>query len=179
MKIIKKIIFFIIIISIFISGCSDINGDPTEKYDGIELRIGVIGSAPEVRETQILFEEIEFNLLEVNNLDSKYDAIFITKENLSEASNPEYVQIYKDSKIPFYFIGNNKSHVPFTNKELSYEEVPVFDDGMYVTALIHPDFDSLNIINEIGFYNDVESETNIKALYSRLFSNILEIKYNR
>ena len=169
----EKKILFLIILLIFLTGCSvDTNVDPTEKYAGEELRIGIIGNIPEIRESQVEFEEIDFEFLKEDDFDSKYDAIFITKENLSEASNPEYALIYKTSKIPFYFIGNEKSHVNFIKEDLAYEDEPDANDEKYVTGLFYTEDKYWGY----GLYNDTESDANIKAVYSRVFEDIAKIK---
>jgi len=154
------------------TGCSGSNVDKTEKYQGEILTIGIIGDEPEIRESQVEFEEIDFVFLKENDFDSKYDAIFITKDNLHEASNAEYVSIYKTSKIPFYFIGNEKSHVNFIKEDLSYEDEPDANDGKYITGLFYIG----NKFWGYGLYNDTECDVNIKAAYSRVFEDISEIK---
>jgi hypothetical protein len=174
-KIMKKIIFFIIMLLTFLTGCSLSSVDKTEKYEGEELRIGIVGNIPEIRESQVEFEDIDFELLKNDDLASTYDAIFITKENLSEASSAEYALIYKKSTIPFYFIDNEKSHVNFITEDLSYEDEPDSEDGMYITGIL--------LIKDkfwrYGLYNDTRSEANIKGAYSRVFEDISQIKNNK
>ncbi|MDD4564131.1 MAG: transcription elongation factor GreAB [Eubacteriales bacterium] len=161
---------------VLLTGCSAANIlDKTEKYEGEELRIGIVGNIPEIRESQVKFEEIDFGFLNDDSLDSKYDAIFITKENLSEASDAEYVSIYKKSEIPFYFIDNEKSHVNFIKEDLAYEDEPAWEDGAYITGLLY----TKNKYWGYGLYNDTESEINIKGVYSRVFEDISEIKNNK
>lgn len=174
-KIMFALIIIIIIISIFLTGCSVTNVDKTEKYHGGRLKIGIIGDVPEIRESQVEFEEIDFDFLKDDDFDSEYDAIFITKDNLYEASNAEYTPIYKISKIPFYLIGNEKSHVNFIKEDLSYEAAPDSNDGMYITGLLY----TQDRFWKYGLYNDTESERNIKGVYSRVFEDILEIKNNK
>ena len=164
----KKIIFFIIMLLTFLTGCSVSNVDKTEKYEGEELRIGIVGNIPEIRESQVAFEDIDFEFLKNYDLDSKYDAIFITKENLSEASNAEYAPIYKKSEIPFYFIDNEKSHVNFITEDLSYEDEPDSEDGTYITGILF----NKDKFWRYGLYNDTKSEENIKGAYSRVFEDI-------
>jgi hypothetical protein len=105
----------------------------------------------------------------------KYNAIFITKDNFSEASNAEYAPIYRKSKIPFYFIDNEKSHVNFIEEDLSYEDEPDFNDGMYIDGVLYIKDKHWGY----GLYNDTKSETNIKAVYSRVFEDISKIKNNK
>ena len=161
-----------LIISITLIGCSNSDIDKTEKYTGQKLSIGIIGDIPQIREEQIEFEEIDFDFLKDDDFDSKHDAIFITKDNLKEASNAQYVPIYKISKIPFYFIENEKSYVNFIKGDLSYEDEPNTEDGMYITGLLY----SEDKFWKYGLYNDTKNETNIKAVYSRMFEDISNMK---
>lgn len=170
-------IFTFIIISTLITGCWGSNVDNTKKYEGEELRIGIIGDTPKTREEQVVFQKIDFDFLKAGSFDSQYDAIFITKDNLSEASNAEYAPIYRSSKIPFYFIENEKSYVSFTVEELSYEDEQDSQDGMYITCILYNK--GRGKVWGYGLYNDIRSEKNIKCVYSRVFEAILEIKNNK
>ena len=118
------------------------------------------------------FIEIEFSDLEKEILDSKYDAVFITKDNLQEASEEKYSLIYKKSKIPFFFIQSEKSHIPFIMKDISYEEAPDVNNLNYAAGIIYDNdnFESWGY----GLYNDIENEANIKEVYSRIFETISE-----
>ncbi len=174
MRIIKKTIFTIIMLLLLLTGCTDSNDVKSKEYDGEKLQIGIIGNIPEIRELQIEFKEIDFDILKKDSFDSQYDAVFITKDNLSEASNAEYASIYKESEIPFYFIDDEKSHVNFIEEDLSYEDEPDSKSGNYITGLLY--------VKEkfwgYGLYNDTESDVNIKDVYSRVFQDISEIKNN-
>lgn len=171
----KKIIFILVVLLTVLTVCSDINVDKTETYKGDTLKIGIIGDIPEIREKQLAFEQIKFDYLKEENFDSKYNAIFITKENFSEVSNTEYASIYKESKVPFYFIDNEKSHVNFIQEDLSYEDEPNWNDGMYIDGVFY----IKNKCWGYGLYNDTRSKTNIKAVYSRVFEDISKIKNNK
>lgn len=171
----KKVIFILVMLLVFLTGCSDTNVDKAKAYESEALKIGIIGDIPEIRETQVGFEQIDFDFLIEEDFDSKYNAIFITKDNFSEASNAKYAPIYRKSKIPFYFIDNEKSHVNFIKEELSYEDEPDFNDGMYIDGVLY----IKNKYWGYGLYNDTKSETNIKAVYSRVFEDILKVKNNK
>lgn len=141
-----------------------------EKYNGKNLTIAVIGEVPNVREDIIEFNKIEFDDLE-EDISSKYDAVFITKDNLLEASQSKYASLYKECKIPIFFIESKKGHIPFTNEELSYEDVPQLSNPpSYVVGLFNNN-DEL-IYKEYGLYNDVENQKNIEDVYSRMFNDI-------
>jgi len=179
LKIMKKTIFTLIMVLIFLMGCSVTNVDKTEKYQGERLRIGVIGDVPEIRESQVKFEKIDFDLLKEDDFNSRYDAIFITQNNLPDASKDEYAVIYKNSNIPFYFIETEKSYVPFAYEGLSYENALDFAKDMYITGLLYNKNNSKYRTWGYGLYNDTKNEPNIKGVYSRVFADISEIQNNR
>jgi hypothetical protein len=143
----------------------------TEPYKGRALTIGIIGEAPKVREQQVKFVNLQFFDLEKSTHHSQYDAIFITKDNLSEAAQDKYASIYKESKIPFFFIQSDKSHIPFLEVNLSYEDVPNMGNFNYATGSLY----SMEMGWAYGLYNDVENETNIMNAYSRIFEQIIQI----
>jgi hypothetical protein len=146
----------------------------TQIYSGRALKIGIIGETPKVREKQIKFAGIQFADLDNSTFDSQYDAIFITKDNLTEAAQDKYASIYKKSKIPFFFIQTEKGYIPFTEEDLSYEEAPEVEDQSYATGIIEEN-------NKLkywayGLYNDIENEANVKDVYTRIFETIYKIK---
>ena len=153
-------------------GCNNIE---FEKYNGESLNIGVIGEIPNVREDIIKFDNIEFKDLLNKNTLSKYDGIFITKENLSEASKKEYASIYNDCVVPFFFIGSTKGHLPFTDENLSYEDVPQLGNPPSYATGIFKDNDELSFV-EYGLYNDIENEKSIEDVFSRIFKTISDNK---
>lgn len=173
----KKIgvFLFITILSIFTISCSNKKSESadTKTYDGRGLSIGIIGESPEIREKQVTFTKIGFKNLEQEDYDSKYAAIFITKDNLYEAAQQKYAQIYKNSDIPFFFIQSDKSYVPFIQEDLSYEDAPVMNDLTYVTGIKYED----NILNFWGYglFNDIENQANIEDVYSRIFGTISDL----
>jgi|GEM_PF-1250272 len=109
-----------------------------------------------------------------DTFDSNYDAIFITKINLSEASQGKYASIYKKSKIPFFFIQTEKSYVPFTEKDLTYDNAPNFNDQSYATGILYNANENGNELTSWGYglYNDIENQANIEDVYSRIFDTI-------
>ncbi|WP_051387579.1 lipoprotein [Peribacillus psychrosaccharolyticus] len=129
----KKILLLIAIVLI-LAGCSSKHTpDPNEKiespefksYNGDQLRIGLIGEPPTIKEKNL----IKFTSLELNQLDSsKYDAIFIMKEYLEQAAEDKYANVYRSTSIPFFFIQSKKSFIPFITKEISYRDADEFKD---------------------------------------------------
>jgi len=178
MKIIRGY-FLLITISILtmlsmLTACSKPQSVKTNQYDSRALSIGIIGETPKVSEKQVTFTKIQFSDLEKDTFDSKYDAIFITKINLSEASQGKYASIYKKSKIPFFFIQTEKSYVPFTEKDLTYDNAPNFNDQSYATGILYNGNGNGNELTTWGYglYNDIENQANIEDVYSRIFDTI-------
>lgn len=152
-----------------LTGCKDDTIEPRD-YKGKPLIIGVIGEPPEVRGNNVNFEKITFNRLMELQSPLDYDAVFITKENLSEAADRKYARAYKTSGIPFFFIESKKSYIPFTQEELSYEEAPDVLSDMHVTGYFQEgeQFRSWGY----GLYNDKLNEANIKNVYIRIFETV-------
>ncbi|WP_217269657.1 hypothetical protein [Neobacillus endophyticus] len=148
----------------------------TPLYSGKNLVIGVIGDSPSVRENNVKFENIDFTKLAGDkNLSSEYDAVFIMKEHLSQASNSIYAKVYKNSGIPFFYIGSTKSYIPFVNEQLSYKDVPDMKDQTYATGYFQSGEGKYQCWG-YGLYNDKINESNIKDVYSRIFTTIESIK---
>jgi len=175
MKRVPVYFLFIILISMF-AGCN--NSKPqsiiTNPYAGRSLSIGIIGEIPKIGEKQVKFTKIQFYDLGKEGFDSRYDAIFITKDNLSEAAQGKYASIYKKSKIPFFFIQTEKGYVPFIQEDLSYEEAAEWPDQTYATGIIG-EGDSFKFWG-YGLYNDIENQENVKEVYSRIFDTISKVK---
>ena len=157
-----------------LTACSKPQAVKTSQYNNMALSIGIIGEAPKVSEKQVTFTKIRFSDLEKDRFDSKYDAIFITKINLSEASQGKYASIYKKSKIPFFFIQTEKSYVPFTEKDLTYDNAPNFNDQSYATGILYKDNSNSNELTTWGYglHDDIENQANIEEVYSRIFDTI-------
>ncbi|MEC0202796.1 hypothetical protein P4H39_09170 [Paenibacillus lautus] len=166
----KKISMVLLFISFIVMGCvSKPDSIDMPLYEGRSLVIGVIGETPQVREEGYVdFKEVTFEQLEDLDLSPELDAVFITKEHLVEASEPKYTEVYNKAEVPFFYIESSKSHVPFTIEELSYDEVPALSTDMYATGYYGKDDQYWGY----GLYNDVMNETNIKAVYSRIFTTI-------
>jgi hypothetical protein len=169
--------FIVIIILIILTACSKKmvqQSVVTDLYDGKDLIIGIIGDTPRVREDNVEFVEIEFFDLEQESFMTQYDAILITKENLSEAAEASYASIYMKSKIPFFFIQNKKSYIPFVKEDLSYEDVPIQDNNSYATGFIYDN----NVLTYWGYclYNDIENDTNVNDVFTRIFETITQVK---
>ncbi|SES01467.1 hypothetical protein SAMN04487944_11524 [Gracilibacillus ureilyticus] len=151
----------------FLVGCNVLN--EKEVYVGDDLEIGVIGKIPEVRENNIAFSTVTFSDLEKKSVLQKLDAIFIMEEFLPEASLEKNVKKYKETEIPYFFIGTKKSYVPFTNEDIGYDEIPDIEieyaAGFYSSDKSRMWGFSLN--------NYEETESNIKDIYTEIFEVIV------
>jgi len=165
MKNTQKVIIAILFIILLMSCSSQPEFVP---YEGRDLSIAVVG---EVEEQQVEFDEISFDEFSGSAL-RKYDAVFIMKENLSEAAKSEYASVYTEVRIPFFFIESNKGAYPFIDPELAYEdarEIPYHD--YYATSFLQMDTGEQTTVR-YGLHNDEETEKHVKALYSQLFTSI-------
>lgn len=150
-------------------GCSKQNESiETEPYTGKALHIGIIGEEPNIKEKNIHFTGVNFT--DIQNTE-KYDAIFITKENLKEAAKAQYATVYNNSPIPFLFIETEKGYGPFIKEEFDFENYPDIDSGAYAYL-----YDSKsNHYWGYGLYNDIKNERNIQDVYSRVFEKIEDL----
>jgi hypothetical protein len=168
-SIMKKISIILLFICFILAGCnSDTVNSP--RYEGKNIVIGVIGDAPNIREENIDFKKITFDQLEDQNLSPDFDAIFIIKEYLTEASNQKYAKVYKNVGIPFFFIESKKSYLPFIYEEMSYENVPDLSTDTYATGYFQSGEENQSW--GYGLYNDKVNEPNIKDVYTRIFTTI-------
>lgn len=160
------VLFCICFILMFFNSNSDTVN--TSLYEGRSLVIGLIGDPPIIREEHVDFKEITLKQLADQELPSDLDAIFIMKEHLVEASDQKYVKVYQNADIPFFYIDSKKSYIPFTNEELSYDEVPDLSADTYATGY----YGKKSRTWGYGLYNDVLNEANIMDVYSRIFTTI-------
>lgn len=166
-----KIYFLLVLIFCILTACTKSipNSIATEQHYGKSLSIGVIGHAPEVQvEEQVEFVEIKFSDLEKET--SQFDAVVISEDNLSEASQAQYTSIYKKSEIPYFFIQSDKSYIPFTQVDLSYEDVPNLSESEYAIGILYDDNDFTYW--GYGLYNDIENQENIDDVYTRIIQTI-------
>lgn len=163
---------FLYIFIVVLSACTE--SPDYELYEGDSLRIAVVGEVPEVKEAQVTFNEVSFEQLSSDEIKS-YDAIFMTEENLPQASESKYANIYLDSPIPIFFLSAN-NHIPFTEEEVIYDESWHWTPGNdYAVGVLKSDKDQQIKSWGFGLYNDEKTEEHIKELYSRIFATIDEL----
>ncbi|WP_203457074.1 TolB family protein [Paenibacillus tepidiphilus] len=176
----KLNLLMLMIVVILTGGCTfSVDADDrvdTPLYDGPALKLGVVGEPPVVRESNVSFIPLTLEEMEKQGLllGERFDAVVIMKEHLSEAAENRYAGVYQNADIPFFFIESRKSYMPFTLKDLSYEEAPDANDGMYATGYYH-NFGGGRVWG-YGLYNDKVNTTNIKDVYSRMFTTIRQLE---
>jgi len=167
-----RYLFFVLLL-FALSGCTQ--STHFKLYEGKALRIAVVGEPPAVKEEQVTFSKISFDKLTGEEIES-YDAIFITEENLPQASNSNYANTYLDSTIPFFFISAN-SHIPFTIKETEFNESWNWSAGNnYAVGVLTSNEDKSLKSWGYGLYNDKKTDENIKEVFSRIFETIEGLK---
>ncbi|MBI0580903.1 hypothetical protein IEC97_26605 [Neobacillus cucumis] len=175
MKLNLKLLSLIILLFV-LTGCTVKDSgntiDNSPIYTGRKLTIGVIGKPPIVREKNVKFNLITFRDLEQLNLSTKFDAIFIMKENLRKAAESKYARIYKSAGIPFFFIQSKKSYIPFIDEETSYDSFPDSQSKDYATGYL--ELNKEGRYWGYGLYNNKINGPNIKDVYSRIFKTIDE-----
>lgn len=161
---------FLSLILLVLSACTP--SPDFELYKGKPLRIAVVGEPPEVKEEQVKFKRISFDKMTNKELNS-FDAVFITEENLFEAADDQYADVYLDSTIPFFFIGTD-NFIPFVEKDMEYDKTMNWSTGIsYAVGILIQD-DTLKKW-QYGLYNGEKKEEYIKDVYSRIFKTIDEL----
>ena len=144
-----------------------------DKYEGESLKIGIWGSIPKIKENQIEFVSIDLDQKDIETQIIEYDAVFITEDNLKKAASNEYLDLYKNTGKPFFFIKSTKSYIPFIIEELDYDAVD-WEDNSYITGILVED-EEFNYWG-YGLYNDTENTRNVETVYSMVFKTIEECK---
>ncbi len=168
---------------LFLLSACQTNTVKEAPYEGVPLKIAVVGEQPNVREEQINFNEL--SLSELHNSNSrKYDAVFIMEDHLSDASNSKYVEMYKNKKVPFFFVGSLANTIPFQGLEnpVSYEEEAEKVNGTqnFISGMLYGE-------EEKGYRgwkfaypikNSEVQRDNVKAIYSEVFK-VVENEKNK
>ncbi len=163
--------FFMILLVLTLTACTP--SPDFELYEGNSLRIAVVGEPPEVKEEQVQFTEISLDTMKNKELNS-YDAVMIMEDNLIEAADSQYADIYVDSAIPFFFIGTYL-YAPFTEKDLEYDQAMNWSPGIgYAVGILFMEEEDSIQKWEYGLYNDEKNAEHVKDVYSRIFRTIDE-----
>ena len=161
-------LLFLILLAFSLSACSP--SPEFERYEGGSLQIAVVGEAPDVKEEQIKFTEIPLEELTIEGIKA-YDAVFIMENQLSEAAEDQYADLYLDSPIPIFFMGTD-NYVPFVEKELAYDQEMDWTAGTdYAVGILRTKEDSIKKW-AYGLYNDEKTDEHVRDVYSRIFETI-------
>lgn len=168
----RKITIIITLLFILVS-CNQKTGQEinfhSPIYSGSKLKIGIVGDKPEIREKNISFIQLSMEDVLKKNF-KNLDSVFITKDYLKEAAEPQYAKIYLESPIPFVFIDSEKVYLAFLDDQLSYENAHTIKSGDYAVGFYKDTYFGL------GLYNDIKNEKTIQDCYSRLFEIIERFK---
>ncbi|WP_283153688.1 hypothetical protein [Guptibacillus hwajinpoensis] len=179
----NKLLLTVLTLMLFLLSACQTNNVKEAPYEGVPLKIAVVGEQPNVREEQINFNEL--SLSELHNSNSrKYDAVFIMEDHLSDASNSKYVEMYKNKKVPFFFVGSLANTIPFQELEnpVSYEEEAEKINGTqnFISGMLYEG-------EEKGYSgwkfaypikNSEVQRDNVKGIYSEVF-NVVENEVNK
>lgn len=167
----RNLILLFLIILITLSACKTTTFD---LYEGKYLKIAVVGEPPVVREKDVSFNKISFDDLNKVELEG-FDAVFVMGENLYKAAESQYAHIYLNSSIPFFFISTT-SHIPFTEKDIEYEETWGWSPGnSYAVGVLKSNEDDTLKGWGFGLYNDIKTDEHIEEVYSNIFMTIEEL----
>ncbi len=152
-----------------------------EPYEGTSLELAVVGKEPDVREKQLNFSEISLEEL-YNTPTDKYDAVFIMKEHLYEASKEKYIEMYRDKEMPFFFVESKASHVPFIKMENpeSYEQTAekIDDTQNFISGILYvggeKEYRSWKFSYPIQDSEIIRD--NVQGIYSAVFKVIDDLK---
>ncbi|GAA0501862.1 hypothetical protein GCM10008986_31750 [Salinibacillus aidingensis] len=169
---------------VFLGACQS-NEVAEEPYEGIPLKIAVVGETPEVREEQIIFKTLSLEELYRSHPD-KYDAVFIREEHFSDASHQKYVEMFKKKRAPSFFIASKANTIPFQDLEnpVSYKEKEaakkINDTQNYISGFLYEGADegyqgwkfSYPVKN-----NEIQRD-NVQGIYSSVFK-LVEKELNK
>lgn len=168
----KRYLCMMLFLLFALSACAPI--PDFELYQGRSLKIAVVGDAPEVIEEHVEFVEIPINEMNSEELNA-YDAVFIRENNLLEASESKYTDIYLHSSIPFFFI-EASNPIPFTVKDVEYDETWEWTAGTgYAVGVLVSQEEDTERHWRYGLYNDEKTEEHLKRMYSLIFNTISEL----
>ncbi|WP_052712095.1 hypothetical protein [Domibacillus indicus] len=161
----------LLILASMLSACSqEVNNFHSPLYTGGSLEIGIVGKPPEMRESNVQFISLTLEDVEKGNIKNA-DAVFITKDHLPEAAEPEYAAAYLKSPVPFVFIESEKVYLAFIDEELSYEDAHASQSGDYLIGYFHDTYFGLSL------YDHQQTKKTIQSCYSRVFSIIENAKH--
>ncbi len=167
----RNFVFVFLLLSLTLPACTSVK---FEQYEGKPLTILVIGEPPQVREKQVNFTTISFDDLNTRDLEN-YDAVFIMEEHLKQAAESQYAEIYSHSPTPFFFVSTT-SHVPFTHKDIEYEDIWDWSPGnIYIAGVLKLNEDDSRESWGFGLYNETKTEKHIEDVYSRIFIKLGEL----
>lgn len=168
MKRTTRWVLVLVMLLLTLSACAE----KETPYSGKPLTIGVIGELPEIETDQITLKPLSLNEL-TEETARTVDGVLVMEDQLAEASKEEYVDLYKEAHVPFFFIESKMGLLPFLEKSLAYSEEN-FDSGFdpdYAYGLHMTEEDNLESWS-FGLLDDQENEKSIEDVFTRIFKSI-------
>lgn len=110
-----------------LGGCSN----QSLNFEGVPLKIAVIGETPEISKDKKTFENVdleEFSAMDLGSA-SEFNAVMVTPSMHEEASDDRFVEVYRNSKVPIIFFDSPKRHLPFVNDNVTHRTTQVVGDA--------------------------------------------------
>lgn len=170
----RRFSFIIVIIAVLVGGMTEWKKEKefaATCYTGRALNIAVVGSFPDIREENIRFETITLPELISMEYTKEYDALFIRKEYLEEASQYQYAEVYQNSSIPTFFFETKKLDIPFMIADQQYEDVDINIDYNYIVGTLDME-DGKWMRWEYDIYEKKDERRNRQKLLSEVFRTI-------
>lgn len=158
------------ILAMLLTACS--NKQEKIEYSGKHLTIGVVGKAPEINEEKVTFKEIPLNKL-TKKTAKETDGVLVMKDQLAEASKEEYVDVFKEADVPFFFVESKMGMAPFLEKNLKYDDTYTDEgfDPQYVYGF-HLTKEDVMHNWSFGLDNDKQTDENIENVFIRIFKTL-------
>ncbi|MEL5989514.1 amino acid oxidase [Kurthia gibsonii] len=142
------------------------------KYDGVPLKIAVIGDIPELNNEKIQFEQILLDEFSEDTLriSTNFDAVMITPVMFEEASDDRFIKVYDNSKMPIIFFDSTKRHFPFTREGTTFKTAhwESLNNGSHTTIYLS----DIDANREDAWYFYLKDEKELDILYKEIFQKV-------
>lgn len=145
MKLKGFILLIVLILGVFISGCSSegeteeiieretpAEENTSQEYLGRDLEIGFLGTPPDITDDKITFTSIDIEDFNIETVE-QFDGFFVMQEYLEEAADGPFTNVFSDADVLFFFVGTEAYHFPFTEENISYVDYSkrIHDDEIF------------------------------------------------
>lgn len=150
-----------------------------EEYLGRNLKIGVLGTPPEIDSEKITFDTVEIEELSTEKVE-QYDSFFVMEEYLERAADGPYTDVFANSDVLFFFVQTTAYYFPFVDDEISYvdyskrvHDEEIFSYGYYPLAEEGASSWQFNLLAK-DLTEEEYTET-VKGLYYEMFKVIQDL----